>query len=68
MSVMTTTRTVVTGLSVAAPNGLGVADYWAATLAGRSGIPLQRLVVRTIPPRYRTERQKHNSCTVLLLD
>ncbi|POX55041.1 ketosynthase chain-length factor [Streptomyces sp. Ru71] len=31
-------RAVVTGLGVAAPNGLGVDDYWKATLEGRSGI------------------------------
>ncbi|MEU0671722.1 ketosynthase chain-length factor [Streptomyces sp. NPDC006172] len=31
-------KTVVTGLSIAAPNGLGTADYWAAALAGKSGI------------------------------
>ncbi|MDX3691340.1 ketosynthase chain-length factor [Streptomyces europaeiscabiei] len=37
------TRTVVTGIGVAAPNGLGTADYWAATVAGRSGIgPVSR--------------------------
>jgi len=29
---------VVTGIGVAAPNGLGVTDYWSATLAGKSGI------------------------------
>lgn len=29
---------VVTGLGVIAPNGLGTEEYWAATLAGRSGI------------------------------
>jgi act minimal PKS chain-length factor (CLF/KS beta) len=28
----------VTGIGVAAPNGLGRDDYWAATLAGKSGI------------------------------
>ncbi|MGW5784758.1 ketosynthase chain-length factor [Streptomyces sp. NPDC003757] len=33
-----TARTVVTGLGIAAPNGLGTADYWAATRAGKSGI------------------------------
>ncbi|MCH0564260.1 MULTISPECIES: ketosynthase chain-length factor [unclassified Streptomyces] len=33
-----TPRTVVTGLGVAAPNGLGTADYWAATRSGKSGI------------------------------
>ncbi|MEV5955427.1 ketosynthase chain-length factor [Streptomyces sp. NPDC051987] len=32
------TRTVVTGLGIAAPNGLGTDDYWAATRAGKSGI------------------------------
>jgi minimal PKS chain-length factor (CLF/KS beta) len=31
-------RTVVTGVGVTAPNGLGVADFWSATRAGRSGI------------------------------
>ncbi|WP_435973405.1 ketosynthase chain-length factor [Streptomyces sp. Qhu_M48] len=29
---------VVTGLGVAAPNGLGRQDFWASTLAGKSGI------------------------------
>jgi act minimal PKS chain-length factor (CLF/KS beta) len=29
---------VVTGVGVAAPNGLGVAEYWAATCAGVNGI------------------------------
>lgn len=33
-----TPSVVVTGLGVVAPNGLGVGEYWAATLAGRSGI------------------------------
>jgi act minimal PKS chain-length factor (CLF/KS beta) len=28
----------VTGMGVVAPNGLGLEQYWAATLAGRSGI------------------------------
>ncbi|NUP17647.1 MAG: ketosynthase chain-length factor [Streptomyces sp.] len=32
------TAVVVTGLGVTAPNGLGVRDYWEATLAGKSGI------------------------------
>ncbi|MFJ8491134.1 ketosynthase chain-length factor [Streptomyces sp. NPDC094038] len=31
-------RTVVTGLGIAAPNGLGTNDYWAAARAGKSGI------------------------------
>ncbi|MBF8190907.1 ketosynthase chain-length factor [Nonomuraea sp. K274] len=29
---------VVTGIGITAPNGLGTEEYWAATLAGRSGI------------------------------
>lgn len=29
---------MITGIGVTAPNGLGLADYWAATLAGHSGI------------------------------
>ncbi|MFD3936187.1 ketosynthase chain-length factor [Streptomyces sp. NPDC058611] len=33
-----TVRTVVTGLGVAAPNGLGTQDYWDATRASKSGI------------------------------
>ncbi|MEW2317417.1 ketosynthase chain-length factor [Streptomyces bauhiniae] len=32
------TAVVVTGLGVTAPNGLGVEDYWEATLTGKSGI------------------------------
>jgi act minimal PKS chain-length factor (CLF/KS beta) len=30
--------TVITGIGVLAPNGLGADDYWAATIEGRSGI------------------------------
>jgi act minimal PKS chain-length factor (CLF/KS beta) len=38
-----TGRAVVTGIGVAAPNGLGTEAYWAAALAGRSGIgPVSR--------------------------
>jgi act minimal PKS chain-length factor (CLF/KS beta) len=33
-----TAAAVVTGIGVTAPNGLGADDYWAATVAGRSGI------------------------------
>jgi act minimal PKS chain-length factor (CLF/KS beta) len=37
------TATVVTGIGVAAPNGLGADDFWAATCSGRNGIrPLTR--------------------------
>ena len=40
-------RTVITGLGTMAPNGMNTADYWAATLAGRSGIePQQRFDAR----------------------
>jgi minimal PKS chain-length factor (CLF/KS beta) len=31
-------RVYLTGLGIAAPNGLGIDDYWDATLRGRSGI------------------------------
>ncbi|GAA3083821.1 ketosynthase chain-length factor [Streptosporangium carneum] len=38
-----TRRAVITGIGVAAPNGLGAEAYWAATLEGRSGIgPITR--------------------------
>jgi minimal PKS chain-length factor (CLF/KS beta) len=40
---------VVTGLGVAAPTGLGTEDFWAATLAGKSGIGR---VTRFDPERY----------------
>ncbi|SFH02978.1 ketosynthase chain-length factor [Streptomyces mirabilis] len=33
-----TTTVVVTGLGIAAPNGLGTQDYWAATRTGKNGI------------------------------
>ncbi|QLE70923.1 ketosynthase chain-length factor [Streptomyces rectiverticillatus] len=32
------TTTLVTGLGVVAPTGLGIEEYWSATLAGRSAI------------------------------
>jgi act minimal PKS chain-length factor (CLF/KS beta) len=32
------TDAVVTGIGVVAPNGIGTAEFWAAVLAGRSGI------------------------------
>jgi act minimal PKS chain-length factor (CLF/KS beta) len=37
------TATVVTGMGVAAPNGVGTEEYWRATLAGQSGIGPIRL-------------------------
>jgi act minimal PKS chain-length factor (CLF/KS beta) len=34
---------VITGVGVVAPNGIGAAEYWAASLAGRGGIrPISR--------------------------
>jgi minimal PKS chain-length factor (CLF/KS beta) len=45
-----TTTTVVTGLGVVAPNGLGTEDYWKATLAGESGIgPVTRFDATQYP-------------------
>ncbi|WP_283098257.1 ketosynthase chain-length factor [Frankia sp. AgB32] len=42
-------RAVVTGLGVAAPTGLGVERYWAATIAGHRGI---RRLTRFDPSSY----------------
>jgi minimal PKS chain-length factor (CLF/KS beta) len=45
-----TRNTVVTGIGVTAPNGLGTEAYWAATLAGRSGIgPVTRFDSSSYP-------------------
>jgi act minimal PKS chain-length factor (CLF/KS beta) len=36
-------KAVVTGIGVTAPNGVGIEEYWAATLAGTSGLgPITR--------------------------
>ncbi|MDT0436282.1 MULTISPECIES: ketosynthase chain-length factor [Streptomyces] len=44
------TRAVVTGLGVAAPNGLGTEAFWKATLAGRTGLaPLTRFDATQYP-------------------
>lgn len=44
------TRAVVTGLSVVAPNGGDTEAYWAATLAGRTGIaPISRYDASSYP-------------------
>ncbi|HEX4723900.1 MAG TPA: ketosynthase chain-length factor [Pseudonocardiaceae bacterium] len=40
---------VITGLGIAAPNGLGVADYWRATVEGTSRIDR---ITRFDPDRY----------------
>jgi len=43
---------VITGIGVVAPNGLGVEDYWAATLAGMSGLgPLTRFDATGYPTK-----------------
>ncbi len=44
-----TSRVVVTGIGVVSPNGFGVADYWAATCNGTSGIGR---ITRFDPQRY----------------
>ncbi|WP_106396534.1 ketosynthase chain-length factor [Actinocorallia populi] len=46
-----TTRAVVTGLGLAAPNGLGPTSYWRALMRGQSGI---KEVTRFDASRYRT--------------
>ncbi len=45
-----TATTVVTGIGITAPNGLGTEDYWKATLDGRSGIgPVTRFDASQYP-------------------
>lgn len=47
---------VVTGMGILAPNGCGVEDYWAATLAGISGIvPIERFDASAYPVRLAGE-------------
>lgn len=43
------TRPIVTGIGVVAPNGFGIADFWAATLKGHSGIAT---ITRFDPSQY----------------
>ena len=51
-----TASVVVTGLGVAAPNGLGEQDFWNATLAGKSGIgPLTHFDASAYPARLAGE-------------
>ncbi|MFI9168499.1 ketosynthase chain-length factor [Streptomyces lincolnensis] len=51
-----TDSVVVTGLGVAAPNGLGARDYWNAALAGKSGIgPLTRFDASGYPAKLAGE-------------
>jgi minimal PKS chain-length factor (CLF/KS beta) len=48
--------TLVTGIGVTAPNGLGTDAYWSATLGGHSGIgPLTRFDPRQYPARLAGE-------------
>ncbi|TCK22085.1 ketosynthase chain-length factor [Pseudonocardia endophytica] len=50
------TTTVVTGLGVVAPTGLGAEEHWAETLAGRSGIgEITRFDARGYPSRLAGE-------------
>ncbi|ALV30839.1 ketosynthase chain-length factor [Streptomyces sp. CdTB01] len=50
------TGSVVTGIGVAAPNGLGTEAWWAATLRGESGIrPLTRFDASRYPVRIAGE-------------
>ena len=47
------TRALVTGLGIIAPNGIGVEEYWSATLTGKSGIrPLTHLEPAPYPVRF----------------
>ncbi|GGU59270.1 ketosynthase chain-length factor [Streptomyces lavendofoliae] len=51
-----TTATVVTGLGVTAPNGLGTEHFWKATLAGESGLgPVTRFDAGQYPSRVAGE-------------
>ena len=50
------TPVVVTGIGVAAPNGLGTAEYWAATCSGKSGIgEIKRFDATQYPARLAGE-------------
>ena len=50
------TTTVVTGLGIAAPNGLGLDDFWKATLAGECGLgPVTRFDASQYPSRIAGE-------------
>jgi len=49
-------RAVVTGIGVVAPNGIGTADWWQATLAGQTGIgPIARFDASGYPVRLAGE-------------
>ncbi|MEU9716929.1 ketosynthase chain-length factor [Streptomyces sp. NPDC047976] len=49
-------RTLITGIGVAAPSGLGVADFWAATRIGKNAIgPVTRFDASSFPARLAGE-------------
>ncbi|MFE3766215.1 ketosynthase chain-length factor [Streptomyces sp. NPDC059104] len=49
-------RTLVTGIGVAAPSGLGVEDFWAATRVGKNAIaPVTRFDASSYPARLAGE-------------
>lgn len=49
-------RTLVTGIGVAAPSGLGVEDFWAATRIGKNAIgPVTRFDASSYPARLAGE-------------
>ncbi|AZM94095.1 MULTISPECIES: ketosynthase chain-length factor [Streptomyces] len=49
-------RTLVTGIGVAAPSGVGVEDFWAATRIGKNAIgPVTRFDASTYPSRLAGE-------------
>ncbi|MET7690695.1 ketosynthase chain-length factor [Streptomyces sp. NPDC005483] len=53
---MSTVRTVITGIGVLAPNGLGTEEYWKALLAGENGIAeLSRFDTSGYPARLAGE-------------
>ena len=50
------TTTIVTGVGVAAPNGVGTEEYWRATLAGESGIgPIELFDASPYPVKFAGE-------------
>ncbi|MEU4273237.1 ketosynthase chain-length factor [Streptomyces sp. NPDC026092] len=50
------TRTVITGIGVATPNGLGVDEFWAATRVGKNAIgPITRFDPSSYPSRLAGE-------------
>ncbi|GLX23104.1 ketosynthase chain-length factor [Streptomyces lavendulae] len=49
-------RTLITGIGVAAPSGLGVEDFWAATRIGKNAIgPVTRFDASSFPARLAGE-------------